>query len=55
MRPRGSTAAEQGIVKALDLNLEVTTLWGFKQPFHRGHVSDIYIMIHGSNKITAMK
>lgn len=33
----------------------VTTLEVVKQPFHRGRISDIYIMSHTSNKITVMK
>jgi hypothetical protein len=42
------------------LSLWEETPWGIKQHFHRDYLSpskntDIYIMIHNSSKISAMK
>jgi hypothetical protein len=33
------------------LKMWVTTPLGVKRPFHRGHISDIYISIHNNSKI----
>lgn len=41
--------------KSVVLNLWVKTPPGVKRPFHRGHISDIYIISHNSSKITVRK
>ena len=37
------------------LNLWVATPLGVERPFHRGHISDAYVMNHKSSKIRVMK
>ena len=41
--------------RAVFFNRQIVTPWGVKWPFHRRCLSDIYIMIHNSSKITVMR
>jgi hypothetical protein len=43
------------LAAVLSLWVETPLGGGVKQAFHRGHTSDIYIMIPNSGKITVMK
>ena len=49
------TAPPSSFARPVVLNLWLVIHLGVKRPFHRGCISDIYIMTRNSSKITVMK